>query len=1016
MIKVNVVDEILRINVSEETIAINLQTISFPYHIDNELSNISTNPVQNKIITAELDKKIETETDPIFCAHAAYGITSQKITNWDTAFSWGNHYGLYDPINTASEAIYNHETSYDHSLIATAIQTETDPIYNADKSSIVFDGDNISKLVNDSGYITSYTETDPIFSAWDKSTGISIIENQISDLQSYLLAGDNISVLTNDSGYITGITGLDVTTALGYTPENIANKGSNNGYASLDIGGKVPVSELPSTIMVYEGTWNADTNTPTLSDSVPPEHGSGTIYVCTVAGTCDLGSGAITFAIGDWVIYNGSIWQKSINSSAVVSVDGQQGIVVLSGIYQAINTNLTSLSSLDYVSTSFVKMTSAGTFELDTNIYITTETDPLSLHIDGETRNVTNGTFDLTTTGIISAGSMDWTGGNVVYVPLTGDINTYITAASAGDTLVLVAGTYTITSGIVVNKKLHIQGQGEGITTVTCSTDNVNMFIMSVSGSMLSDMTIAKSGAMTTTLKYIVLVSDSCNLYNLEILNTCTGGDVTSIGIGTVTAGLTINIENVRFYGTGAIGKHYFIFMSTNSSIINMYNCYGYENNGTSATGGDILIALSSGITNIYNSSFNSVSNNGRAPISMGGSEASANAYNCVFNGSGATSYDVRQSSGTLTLYDCTLVNNKTSGTITYGGTIVTNKLKTANIHPSADSTTAIQICKADAATSILNIDTSNARVGIGTTAPDRQLEINTGAATGGLRLTYNDANGSAATYADFLIDSNGDLAITATGGDISFGDEEVLVGNKIKFTQVDGNEYIDSLNDGYMDYRATTAHRFGDGTNQAVISSDGEITFEGTAKRKLTIRPNLIETSAKAGGTPTQIYRGVNVGYSMPIWSDPVNLDEQLFFRMRVPFRWDGTTDPQFGIMCTIQSAEDVGDKFKFELSWQTTTCHGSTVMGTTDSDCYTEQTIITGGGTQYTAYCVFFNLDASDATNPITAGNMLQGRVRRVSASENEIDGEVGIWDWVTSWAVDKVGSDWAIEENVT
>jgi len=36
-----------------------------------------------------------------------------------------------------------------------------------------------------------------------------------------------------------------------------------------------------------------------------------------------------------------------------------------------------------------------------------------------------------------------------------------------------------------------------------------------------------------------------------------------------------------------------------------------------------------------------------------------------------------------------------------------------------------------------------------------------------------------------------------------------VRFGDKVIFTQTDGNEYIDSLNDGYMDYGATTAHRF---------------------------------------------------------------------------------------------------------------------------------------------------------------------------------------------------------------
>lgn len=32
-----------------------------------------------------------TETDPIFTAHPSYGITAPKISNWDTAYSWGNH-------------------------------------------------------------------------------------------------------------------------------------------------------------------------------------------------------------------------------------------------------------------------------------------------------------------------------------------------------------------------------------------------------------------------------------------------------------------------------------------------------------------------------------------------------------------------------------------------------------------------------------------------------------------------------------------------------------------------------------------------------------------------------------------------------------------------------------------------------------------------------------------------------------------------------------------------------------
>jgi len=54
--------------------------------------------------------------------------------------------------------------------------------------------------------------------------------------------------------------------------------------------------------------------------------------------------------------------------------------------------------------------------------------------------------------------------------------------------------------------------------------------------------------------------------------------------------------------------------------------------------------------------------------------------------------------------------------------------------------------------------------LGIGTTDPDKQVEINssTGAC---LRLTYNDSNGSATNYTDLAVSSGGDLTITPSGG-----------------------------------------------------------------------------------------------------------------------------------------------------------------------------------------------------------------------------------------------------------
>jgi hypothetical protein len=56
--------------------------------------------------------------------------------------------------------------------------------------------------------------------------------------------------------------------------------------------------------------------------------------------------------------------------------------------------------------------------------------------------------------------------------------------------------------------------------------------------------------------------------------------------------------------------------------------------------------------------------------------------------------------------------------------------------------------------------------VGINTTAPDKQFEINS--ATGDcLRLTYNDNNGTAANFADITVTASGSLALSPSSGSV---------------------------------------------------------------------------------------------------------------------------------------------------------------------------------------------------------------------------------------------------------
>ncbi len=113
--------------------------------------------------------------------------------------------------------------------------------------------------------------------------------------------------------------------------------GVAGGLATLDGGGKIPGSQLPSTVMSYLGLWAASTNTPTLANGVGD---AGDVYLASDAGTVNFGAGPITFAQGDWAVYSGTVWQKSINSNAVVSVNGFVGTVVLTTADVAEVTNL----------------------------------------------------------------------------------------------------------------------------------------------------------------------------------------------------------------------------------------------------------------------------------------------------------------------------------------------------------------------------------------------------------------------------------------------------------------------------------------------------------------------------------------------------------------------------------------------------------------------------------------------------------------------------------------------------
>lgn len=181
-------------------------------------------------------------------------------------------------------------------------------------------------------------------------------------------------------------------------------RGAANGVASLDGSGKVPSSQLPTGGMQYQGTWNASTNSPTLANGTGTD---GHFYRVTTAGTQNLGSGNITFSVGDDVIHNGSVWQRAPSGSTSTNLALGTRTATTMPITNSNGTGVT----IPAATTSLAGLLSA-TDKVKLNSALTEETDPtVPAHVKG----ITSGQISNwdTAYGYSQIGHLNNSGGNV---------------------------------------------------------------------------------------------------------------------------------------------------------------------------------------------------------------------------------------------------------------------------------------------------------------------------------------------------------------------------------------------------------------------------------------------------------------------------------------------------------------------------------------------------------------------------------------------------------------------------
>ncbi len=329
----------------------------------------------------------------------------------------------------------------------------------------------------------------------------------------------------------------------------------------LQAFGKVQnqISALVGGVM-YEGTWNASTNSPTITSSVGNK---GDYYVVSVAGSTTI-DGISDWKVGDWIIFNGSTWQKVDNTDLVSSVNGYTGAVVLT------TSDVAEGTALYFTNTraqNAITLTTSGTSGASTYSGGTLNIPNYSLSGLGgvpSTRTLTiNGTsFDLSADRTFSVGTVTSvalsvpTGLSVSGSPITTSGTLAISLASGYSIPTTTSQTNwdaayndKINSAAVTGtttKTLTLTQQDGG--TITASWTDINTdAVTSVFGR--TGAVVATSGDYTTAQ-----VTESGNLYYLDSRARAAISLTTTGSSGSATYSSSTGVLNVPTYTASGLG------------------------------------------------------------------------------------------------------------------------------------------------------------------------------------------------------------------------------------------------------------------------------------------------------------------------------------------------------------------------------------------------------------------------------------------------------------------------------
>jgi hypothetical protein len=277
-------------------------------------------------------------------------------------------------------------------------------------------------------------------------------------------SGPGAAAVTLTNSAVTGkvLTGLTVTgTSIASTDSILSAFGKLQGQINDLVGG-----------LQYQGTWNASTNTPTITSSVGTE---GYFYIVSVAGNTTV-NGISDWKVGDWIVFHGTTWQKVDNTESVVSVNGFVGAVTLttSNISEGTNLYFTDLRARQAISLTTTGNSGASTYNNGTGVLNVPQYTLTGLGGVPTTRSITiNGVnFDLSADRTYNVGTVTSiaTSGPITGGTITGTGTIGITQANS-----TTNGFLSSTDWNTFNNKTSNLGTVTSVAALTLGTTGTDL-------------------------------------------------------------------------------------------------------------------------------------------------------------------------------------------------------------------------------------------------------------------------------------------------------------------------------------------------------------------------------------------------------------------------------------------------------------------------------------------------------------------------------------------------------------